>query len=567
MSDAEVKNEQPEQPAQVEAPVESKEPAAPDAEAAVLRPAAAVYTFFAFCMLVLFVVATPIDWFEKHIYLATDEYTMFAHTVTTPTSQTVTYAANYVCDEFRQRFRAVEAFAVISILLAGAATIAGLAALSKKIGMIVPLVLGVVVMLTSLIAWAMALRIHYQGLCGVDSLIQQKFEIGPGLALFVTGWCVSFVAILVAARDPVLPAALPDAFLDSVSGSIYTVFAFIGFVFVVIGTPVNIVHLWISQSMLITATMWKITVTSGGVATDYKMNELGAILGDSCPEFDRYAKFAEAFAIIAIAFALFATLSGILFVLRKIGKTIPMLVGACAALFALLSAAACAVMLFRRFCINNLSLDGLGFRIDAGVALFVAAVILLAVGTIILAIIAVVEHVVSKPKDGNVKPTAFLFLAGTVLSLFFLILGASQPLFSLTNGDFNYIKVTFWKTSTLTANVFATSDFGCTDISTRLIGGGALDIIAIFFTLIALNLGMVQLMNANLRKAASFVLLVGSFIQLVSWGLAVTVYVGSYCDNQYYTAGFNISVGLGLIIASWCVSVTVSILNLIVGTD
>lgn len=566
----------------VEAPVEeTPAPAAvetkePSADAAVSRPGAAVFTILAFCMLTLFVVATPIDWIEQHSILGSTKITLFSTYTSAAGKQ---FVAQYVCEELRDRFRAVQAFAIISILLAAGALFAGISAIVKKSKLTLPLVLGVAVLVSSLIAWTMGLRIYYEaGMTGFGcsnvSYAQQKLEVGPGIALFITGWCFSLLAIFVAFKDPVLPPVIPDELVDAVASYIYAAFAFVGFVFVVIGTASNIVHFWIGQTTSITATMWKITQkvygASANQVTKFDFDQFGTVVNGVCPDIDKYAKFAEAFAIIAIAFYLIAVIVGALFVLKKIGKAVPIIVGIFGTLFALLSVAACAVLYYGRFCLTatfKLSLHGLGFRLDAGVALLAAAVLLLAVATIILMLIALVQHISAGAKGGNVKPTAFLFLFGGVFSVFFLVLGASLTAFSKNADDFNYDRWSLWKQYTLRSGDLTITEFGCKEIQQRLVGAGGLIVISIILSAIAVIVGVAQLVNANLRKAASGVFLLSSLTQLVAWGLVVTVFTGSFCGNLFYTKGYKIGVGLGLTIASWCLTTTVSILNLIVGTD
>lgn len=554
---------------------ESKEPAAPDA--AVSRPGAAIYTVLAFCMLTLFVVATPIEWIEQHNILVSIKITLFSTTF----GNMKKFVSQYNCPQLEDRFRAVQAFAIITILLTAGALLAGINAIAKKTKLTIPLVLGVAVLVSSLITWTMGLRIFYQNFdcVGLASFAQQKLEIGPGLALFITGWTFSFLAVFVAFKEPTLPAVIPDELVDAVASYIYAAFAFVGFVFVVIGTPSKIVHFWLSETQTISATMWRITrktYTAAGVIDErFDYNQYATVVGGttptSCPDIDKYAKFAQAFAIIAIAFYLIAVVVGALFVLKKIGKAVPIIVGIFGTLFALLSTAACAVLFYGRFCLTAaipLSLDGIGFRLDAGVALFAAAVLLLAVATIILLLVAVVQHVSSGAKGGNVKPTAFLFLFGGVFSVFFLVLGASLTAFEKSGADdFNYDRWTLWKQYTLVNGALTITDFGCKQIQQRLVGAGGLIVISIILSAIAVIVGVAQLVNANMRKAASGVFLLSSLTQLVAWGLVVTVYTGSFCDNLFYTQGYKIGVGLGLTIASWCLTVTVSILNLIVGTD
>jgi hypothetical protein len=435
--------------------------------------------------------------------------------------------------------------------------------------------LAVGVCASSLTAWAMGLRIFYQvGLCPLmadTSLSESKYEIGAGLALFVTGWVLSVIAVVVAAVNPKVPALIPDAALDKVAGLVYVVLSFAAFVFVVIGTPVSIVYVWFGEGDNYRATMWHVYHYTNGV------RDVMVTFGDftdlyQCGNLYKYAHFAQAFAIIAIAFMFFAFIAGVLFAAGKISKKAPMVLGLLGTLTALISAAACATIYYRRFCnVAPLtsSLHELKFQLAAGVALFVAAVLCLAVATIIVTIVALVEHIGSGAKGGNVKPTAFLLLIGGVISLFFLVLGASQPLFMLNQDEKDYVKVTWWNQLVQSgggAN-FAEVDFGCSELSTRLVGGGALEIISIFFIVVTLLLGIAQLVSAGLRKAASIAGLLSSLCQLVAWGLAVTVYTGTFCSTEYYAAGYDISVGLGLVIASWCLTTVVSVLNLLVDAE
>jgi hypothetical protein len=476
------------------------------------------------------------------------------------------------CEELRKRIRAVSAFAIISVLLAGGMLIVGLAArigsrwpACPLTGLPLAIVLSVLTFVTSLVTWAMGARLYYQkGICGSDSLSTEKFEMGAGLALFVTGWALSAIAVLIAVKDPKVPAVVPDAVLDKVAAIVYTILAFAAFVFVVIGTPLQIVHLWASSTYMLRATMWHVYIYNFAAATTTKVtfSEFGTLF-DCTYELPRYATFAQAFAIIAIAFMFFAFISGLLASGGKIGKAGPIVLGLLGTLTALLSAAACATIFYRKWCNALPSLHELGFRLAAGVALFVAAVLCLAVATIILLIVALVQHVASGAAGGNVKPTAFLFLFGSVLSLFFLILGASLPLFT-KNTNANYVKVNWWHAYQKTGPSISIVDFGCKDMSQRLVGGGALVIISIFFTVVSLLLGVVQLVSASVRKAVSFVGLVSSLTQLVAWGLAASVYMGTFCGVEMSVTGFDISVGLGLTVASWCLTTVICVLNLLV---
>eukprot|EP00331_Platyophrya_macrostoma_P028780 CAMPEP_0176451022 /NCGR_PEP_ID=MMETSP0127-20121128/27536_1 /TAXON_ID=938130 /ORGANISM="Platyophrya macrostoma, Strain WH" /LENGTH=184 /DNA_ID=CAMNT_0017838893 /DNA_START=441 /DNA_END=995 /DNA_ORIENTATION=+ len=183
-------------------------------------------------------------------------------------------------------------------------------------------------------------------------------------------------------------------------------------------------------------------------------------------------------------------------------------------------------------------------------------------------VIALAEHLKAGAAGGNVKPTAFLYIFGLFISVFFLVLGASQPLFTKKTSQEGYNRVTWWSVTVRDAggNV-ADVDFTCKPMWQRMVAGGAIVIISIFFSAVGLLVGVVQLANASVRKAASIIGLASSVTQLVSWGLGVTVFTGSFCGVQYYTNGYSISVGLGLVIASWGLTLVVSVLNLLVAAE
>jgi hypothetical protein len=564
-----------EKPAEVAEPV-SSEPIEAAADAAFVSVGAPVVGVLGFCALTLFIVATPIAWFTRNNMASSSSVGLFSLKDHSGTSGDTLFVGQIVCDEVRKRLRAVSAFAVISILLAAGLTVAAIAARLGKATMGAVSGVAFATFASSLVCWAMGLRVYYQsGLyttvsstaCTSTSFSQQKYEIGAGEALFITGWTLSALACLVAKLDPKVPAIVPDAVLDKVGALLFAAFSFVAFVFVVVGTPQDIVYWWIDEATVLRATMWQVVqnvYSPAGVAkTTFTFAEFSKAF--NCGTIYRYAKFAEAFAIIAIAFMLFAFVAGLLFSGGKIGKGAPIVLGLLATVTALISAAACATIYYREFCNGlGLSLNGASFQLASGVALFVAAVLVEAVATIVLIVIALVQHLKGGAKGGNVKPTAFLLLFGLFVSVFFLVLGASQPLFTKNVSAATYTKVTWWTQVVKAGGSVTEEAFGCKEISQRLVGGGALVIISIFFSTVGLLLGVVQLVSAGLRTAASVAGLVSSVTQLVAWGLAVTVFTGSFCGNQFYTTGYKIEVGLGLVIASWCLTTLVSVLNLLV---
>lgn len=556
------------------------EPVENATDAALVSVGPTVSAVLGLAMLALFIVATPIEWMSRRqpIVAGGDSYVgIFSWWTRNTGNDQVQYVSQYTCDELRMRSRAVEVFAVISVILSGLLLIAALAARVAGKGKGALLGLSVGVFVSSLVAWAMFLRIFFQsGICAPawssDSFSQQKFEIGPGCALFITGWCVSALAVIVAAVDPKVPAVVPDSALDKVVGVLYAAFSFIAFAFVVIGTPLSIVYAWVTPSLYVRATMWNVYIISDGtMVTKVGFDEFSDALHFDCGLLSRYAHFAQAFSIIAIGFMFFAFIAGLLFAAGKIGKKAPMILGTLGTLTALICAAACATMYYRHFCNGSLlagkSLEGAGFVLAVGVALFVAAVLVLAVATIIVAIAALVEHIGAGAKGGNVRVTAFLLIFGGVISLFFLILGASQPLFTQKTDDTNFRKVLWWNFIVETAGTIKDEDFGCTSMQQRLVGGGALVIISIFFTALSLILSLAQLVSASLRKAASITGLLSALTQLVAWGLAVTVFTGTFCEFEFYTRGYSVSVGLGLVIASFCLTTVTSVLNLLVAPE
>ena len=128
-----------EQPA---AAVEEGKSTEPVADAALVSVGSTVYTLLALSVAVLFVVAVPIDWYNfktvgagapgttAYASAASTDVGLFATETTTvsPPTTVTSYVGQWTCDELRKRFRAISAFAIISVLLGGAMLVVGIAA-------------------------------------------------------------------------------------------------------------------------------------------------------------------------------------------------------------------------------------------------------------------------------------------------------------------------------------------------------------------------------------------------------------------------------------------------------
>lgn len=559
MSDQEMKNVEA-APADNQ-PVDNQ-PVEGAASAAFVSVGATTFTVIAFSILTVLVVAAPITWIRRELPGSTVQVSLWkTSTSVAGGASTEVYWLDSPCEEARARFRAVQAFAIISIIVAAVATLAGFLSRLTNKSLAIGKLLAVVLFITTLITWAMAIRLYYEDkMCGQKSYAGQRYDIDAGFALFVTGWLLSFVAIIVAHVDPKVPAILPDVAVDKAATTLFTVFHFIAFVFVVCGTPTQWFYRWSSQTQIEHITLWKYTSTN--TLTDVSMSM--ELKDSTCGEFAKYAKFAQSFAIIAIASTLLSILVGAAATSGKVGKKGAFVFGFASFLSTILASAAGLTMYYRTFCGAAASLDFQKYQIGGGAAIFAAAFVLSFVSILVLVLVGLSQACSSAATGGNTRFSAGLLVFGLIVALLFQVIAANIVQFGKVTDDNNHVHYTYWQIETKVSGAGSALPFGCTDIAQRMNGAGALNIIAIFFAFVALVLGALQFVNANLRKAASGVALVAAVGQLLAWGLVAAVLNKAYCNNDFTALGYSVMAGLGLVVAANCITVVTAIVNLAV---
>jgi hypothetical protein len=288
-----------------------------------------------------------------------------------------------------------------------------------------------------------------------------------------------------------------------------------------------------------------------------------ALTDMNCGDFSTFAKFAEAFAILSIVFTLIALIVGALSTRAANYKAL-LATGFLAGLTTTVTLSAELALYYKKFCSAQDSLDGQGYRLDGGLALFATAAVLTVFAFLFTLVVAISRAVGSKQSEGGNPRTTLLFIFGTAISVLFMIIALTMPVFQQETSDTAYTKVYYWETANLAAGVFTKQDFTCEPIWTRLVGAGALGIAAIVLSSLAALLAIGQLSSASLRVPASAIALLASVLQLTAFALVMAVFQGSYCNFRPYATQYKYAVGFGLMVAAFCVNFLVSLVNLLI---
>lgn len=542
----------------VEQEAEKREPV-PDSGAADNGALGAnAFVGLSFAAFVLFVIGTPIPWYKQRSLV--NEVTVSLWTTWSSTTTTAPAVVEWACKREMVRFRAMEAFALITIGFSVFALVAGVLARASndlKRAHLVSTLTGVV----SLVAWAMGVANYHTELCATsDSYATQKYEIGVGLALFITGWVLTVLAAIVSKHEVKIP---PMPWL-------FTFASFVGIVFTVVGTAVPWAYVWnditapgaLVRDHLTTISLWKIFMydftTTPMTASTTTFVEIGA--AGNCPTLTHYTAFAQSFSIISISACFFAWIAGLLAIRGKLGNRGLLFAAFFVFLSALLTTGAFLSVYYRQLCATMASLNTNGFALSAGCALFTAVFVGFGALTLRLVSDSLAEHLAAGATGG--KWSSFLFIVSAVASVILLCISANQNVVRQTTDDFNYQRWTWWKTYTLSGGTYTEADFTCAQIWSRLVGGGALVIISIALSGLSGYLGVLQLGNAAMRIPASVVGFVSSITQLVAWGLAVSVAKGTFCGADLSAANFKLAVAVGITIVSWGLTLVTSIINI-----
>jgi len=101
------------------------------------------------------------------------------------------------CDDLRQRLRACEAFSILSCIFIFVATVLAAARLFKGTLRIPASGVALFGSVCQLITWAVGANIFNSGFSDATSPRSAGYSVGPGLALYVTAWCITVVFSIV----------------------------------------------------------------------------------------------------------------------------------------------------------------------------------------------------------------------------------------------------------------------------------------------------------------------------------------------------------------------------------
>lgn len=520
-----------------------------------------IFSALSFVALVLYVIATPLPWLRSDLGARTF-VSLWSTEVTTSPSRVVLDVGDYACAEQRQYFRAAEAFAIITIFFALVTLVVGLAARARA-SSAKPLgtVFALLTLASGVVCWAVAVSAYRRSFCGQATYDDRRFFVYTGASVFVAGWVLTAVALAVSLKDVRLPTLLPQALVDRVIFTAFTLVAFGAFVFAVVSTPIPIVSQWMAQNTVYRASIWHLYIyTNGVMTTKTSLYELG------CTELARYARATQAFTVMSIFTCLFAFAAGLL-ALRGVGgyKTV-VLTGIFATATALIATSLDLAIYFKDFCPTLPTFDAMHFHRDAGVALIatsavtMAAVTLVAIGSVVLQLLR------DRPAGGNVSAGSFVYLIGTLVSVIFLIVGVATPVYQREVSNTDWVKVFWWHIQSLSqapGRTLVLADFTCEAVWQRLVGGASIAVAAIGISAIGAVLGVLQFVKGGLNAAASALGFLSAALQLVAFLLAVDAWRREHCGYSFKAAGFDYDIGFALVPSSFCVTVVVSVLNLV----
>lgn len=549
---------------------ESKEPAGSAASGALVPVGIPIFTLFAFAALVAVVAGTPVTWISSRQEATTTTVTLWATTLSdhsaVPYTTRKVKVADLPCDVMRQRFRALEAFAILSIVSAVATVAAGCAAWrrAERSSFVGGKVLAAATAVFTLITWAMAVGLYYKrDMCvkGNPSYADQKYELDAGLGVFVTAFGLVLIALGAAVANPTVPAAVPSSVVVRTLLLVLAAVQALAFVFAVIGTPTDWFFKWDASG----TTSTRMSVWTQRVYVNGNRVGKGDLKDSQCGELPKFAQFGQAFAIISIV----ATLVGA--AVAKHAASGAGSVGAAlgAGLFALIATtctfAAGLSLYFRQFCAAA-SLHAAKYHVTGGLVLFGCAMGALALVLLVLGAVLLSQAVAEKSASGNASKPAVLLLVTLLVVVVFQAIAADTVLFDKEVDALTSQRWTFWRRYDEVSGVVGERPVGCDALEQRLVGGGVLNAISIVIHGVALLLAAAQIANGSLRRAASFVALLASVLLLASWALVADVYNRGQCGQRSFAKmDFEIRYGFVLLFVGWAVALIGTVANLVVG--
>jgi len=149
-----------------------------------------IYTVFIAVSFIIFVIATPLPFFED----SQNEYTLWG---ARPIHGSLTRWSNVnICNHFKNNVHVAAAFSIITIFFSFLATIIAFVHVGYGVNnKLVASFLALLVVASSLITWGIIADFYNRAYCGGESL-QHFTWYAEGFALFVTGFTLSAVGLI-----------------------------------------------------------------------------------------------------------------------------------------------------------------------------------------------------------------------------------------------------------------------------------------------------------------------------------------------------------------------------------
>ncbi|CUG93718.1 amastin, putative [Bodo saltans] len=573
----------------------------------------AIFSVLALCALVLFAVGASLPIMSRRLPDISYIVTLWKVTTKTPENIPVDILIKDMdCPERQKRFYALEVFAILTLGLTAMSVPIGIASSRQRKPLLPGIVTAGLAACFALITWTMTIGLYYKNggcpdsrqtffLAG-SSFSAQKYDFESGFGLYVTGTVLLLLAVMVGVLQPVVPPSIRRTAVVRIMLIISAVIQILSFLFTVIGAaPTQWFYKWGSdQTTEYRITLWTNRTYENGV----RLND-DSLVDSTCGEMGHFARFGQAFAMMAIASTLIGSVISVLAsdLITPGGQTKTTttssststtqndptedgnnnsnvntnnkskLFGLRACIFAMMSTLVTTVcpfvtglsFYFRQFC-STPSLQSDQYHITGGMVLFGCAMALSAFGLIVLLVVAVVQ-VVANPTSataslGNTRWSAFLFLFFIGVCILFQSIAADTELFGKSRDEYNWEHWTFWRVYHRQSAVAYNTAFTCPSQEHRLVGAGVLNVLAIVTLAAAFLLGVGQLTSLFLRKAASIVGAVGCLLLLVSWSLVVDVFRRGSCGSlPFSTQGYTLVAGFGLLIVGWGLAVIACVVN------
>ena len=535
---------------------------------------AQLYLASAVLVFVFVVIGTPVTWFYQRNpkTVSTDYISLWKATTTydlTNTDSTL-MISDLTCKALKDRFRAAEAFSIISIGFSLVALVVGYVNMKLFNQLKVPVVIvSLLASLSTIITWGIGVNIYSDNWCQPLSLYKQEYSLYAGAGLFIVAWILTILGPILCFWDPAAPTGDRLGRFAIIS---FTLAMAVAFSFSLAGTATTT---WFqrvfstkgeSDYSKIANTLWSQTITNA------QSQDSTVMYKDmrGCDDFTQMWFAASGFSVISVVFGFLALVAGVYNTVvsgsserRPLYRT-AIAFGILNSFFMLVTWAIAAKIYYGRWCNQVYYFQGNMYTAQAGFALFVVGWVVSTIGSIGL----VIAYVLSKDSPfAKSSRAGLLFAAIIFVALIFSIVGSAT---SFANFNLNNVQadVGLWQItqSTLTSTVeISIGDLTCSDYKERIRAGEAFSILSCIFLFVSFLLAVSRFHKPSLRIPASGVALFGSICQLITWGVGATIYNTGFCGNASLRAsGYTIGPGLALYVTAWCITLVISIVNIIV---